>query len=150
MILSDTKERTRFFRFAIVGSIGAVIDFGVFNLLVNLAGMRALHASIISFILAVLNNFLGNRFWTYPDSRSKPVFHQAVQFIVISVIGLIIRTPTFALLEHYLIDFIDQLPYSLPFSATFIGHNVSLAIVILLVMLWNFFANRFWTYADVK
>ncbi len=150
MILTNTKERTRFLKFAAVGSLGAVIDFGVFNLLVSLTGMRAVYASVISFILAVINNFVGNRYWTYPDSRSKPVMRQATQFVVISVIGLIIRTPTFALLEHYLIDFLEKLPYSLPFTPTFIGHNVSLAIVILLIMLWNFFANRFWTYADVK
>jgi putative flippase GtrA len=146
----NTKERSRFFRFAVVGSIGAIIDFGVFNLLTNLVGFRALVSSIISFILAVSSNFLWNRYWTYPDSRSKHVVHQLVQFLVISVIGLIIRTPTFAFLEKILIQEVDRLSLNLPVSSVFIGHNLALAIVIILVMFWNFFANRFWTYADVQ
>ena len=31
--VKNNKEVTRFLRFAVVGTIGAVVDFGVFNLL---------------------------------------------------------------------------------------------------------------------
>jgi len=150
MIITNTKERSRFLRFALVGTIGAVIDFGVFNLLTNLFSVRALLSSIISFVLAVCSNFLWNRYWTYPDSRSKHVVHQLVQFLVISLIGLIIRTPTFAFLEKILIQEVESLSLHVPLTPVFIGHNLALAIVIVLVMFWNFFANRFWTYADVQ
>ena len=37
MILANPKERTRFVRFAIVGVIGAIVDFGIFNLLLAIA-----------------------------------------------------------------------------------------------------------------
>ena len=33
MILTETKERVRFLKFAVVGTIGAVVDFGIANLL---------------------------------------------------------------------------------------------------------------------
>lgn len=150
MILTNTTERSRFFRFALVGAIGAVIDFGVFNLLTNAFHVRALVSSIVSFVLAVCSNFIWNRYWTYPDSRSKHVAHQMVQFLLISFAGLAIRTPLFAFLEKFLIKEIELISTSLPFSPTFLGHNLALAIVILVVMFWNFFANRFWTYADVQ
>ena len=150
MILTNTKERSRFMRFAIVGSIGAVIDFGVFNILTNFFGVVAVISSVISFSLAVCSNFLWNRYWTYPDSRSKSVSKQVIQFLVISVIGLAIRTPLFAWLEKWMILKVGSLHLSLPVSSTFIGHNLSLACVIVLVMFWNFFANRFWTYADIN
>jgi len=48
-------------------------------------------AGTISFIAAITSNFIWNRYWTYPDSRSKPVPHQLAQFVVINVMGLGIR-----------------------------------------------------------
>lgn len=76
MIITDPQERGRFLRFAVVGIIGAVVDFGTFNLLVNLAHIPAVWASIASFTAAVVSNFIWNRFWTYPDSRSKSISRQ--------------------------------------------------------------------------
>lgn len=154
MIFSNQRERVRFFRFAIVGAIGAVIDFGVFNLLtqtINYFGNNAVAASVISFILAVISNFTWNRLWTYPDSRSKPLAHQGLQFVIISVMGLAIRTPLFAWLEVVLNNLISPI-VSIDFILTplTIAHNLSLATVIVVVMLWNFFANRLWTYNDIE
>ena len=101
MILTNKKERRRFFRFLVVGAIGAVVDFGTFNLLTNLTPINAVVASMISFTAAVTSNFLWNRYWTYPDSRTKHVGHQMVQFFLINIIGLSIRTPLFAYLEPH-------------------------------------------------
>jgi putative flippase GtrA len=141
-------------RFALVGVIGAVVDFGVFNLLSQILGLLAVPSSIISFLLAVVSNFLWNRYWTYPDSRSKAIHLQVGQFISVSLIGLLIRTPLFAVLEPILVRdasyLIQEFPRVSFFDPTFIGHNTALAIAVLVVMLWNFFANRFWTYSDVS
>ncbi|MGB9669046.1 MAG: GtrA family protein [Anaerolineales bacterium] len=151
-IISNPKERQRFLKFAVVGIIGAVIDFGVFNLLVHFHTMRAVYASIISFTMAVISNFVWNRYWTYPDSRSKPVRHQLSMFALINVIGLGIRTPLFAFLENRLIWFFKRI--SLPrigfIDNIFLGHNIALAIAILVVMFWNFYVNRYLTYNDVS
>ena len=76
MILSENKERTRFLKFAIVGAVGSALDFGIMNLLTHLFNMRLVFAGSISFICAVVNNFTGNRFWTYPESRSRHLLHQ--------------------------------------------------------------------------
>ncbi len=67
IIIKNSRERGRFMRFAVVGIIGAVVDFGVMNLLVNLFAMPFLYAGIISFICAILSNFTWNRYWTYPN-----------------------------------------------------------------------------------
>jgi len=150
MILTEPKERTRFLRFAVVGAIGAVVDFGTFNLLTLLASIPAVAASVFSFIAAVISNFTWNRFWTYPDSRSKPVSRQLVQFFIINVIGLAIRTPLFAGLESVLIRWFNLLSLPNWLSPVFLGHNFALATAVGVVMLWNFFANRYWTYNDVK
>lgn len=147
-VFTKAQERSRFFRFAIVGTIGAVVDFGIFNLLISLLHTPAIIASGISFVAAVLSNFFWNRFWTYPDSRSKHLLHQLVQFGVVSLLGLMIRLGLFALLEKPLIALAEQFIPNIV-TPTFIGHNLTLAIAILIVMLWNYFANRYWTYNDV-
>ena len=151
MILKDSQERTRFLRFAVVGAIGAVVDFGTFNLLTHVLHLNPVVASVFSFAAAVISNFLWNRFWTYPDSRSKNVGRQIAQFGLVSVIGLGIRTPLFALLKNVLVYELDLLmPKDFIVDSTFLGRNMALAIAILVVMMWNFFANRMWTYNDVQ
>ncbi len=151
MILTNVQERTRFLRFLVVGLIGAVVDFGVFNLLTQLTTILPVIASGISFICAIISNFLWNRYWTYPDSRTKPMGAQLAQFSLVSGIGLVSRIPLFAFLDPNLISAADMtLPPGFFLNSRFVGHNVSLAISVLVVMMWNFFANRFWTYNDVK
>ena len=154
MIITNSKERVRFFKFAFVGVIGFIVDFGTFNLLSHVFGVNPVVSTMISFTLALISNFLWNRYWTYPDSRSKKVSNQVAQFGFINLIGLGIRTPLFAWLSPRVVQLFSRmtLPHSLPsfISYTFIGNNFSLAIVVLIVMLWNFFANRFWTYSDVS
>jgi len=151
VVLNDPIERTRFIRFAVVGTIGAVVDFCVFNLLHGVFGIQEVWASVFSFTTAVLSNFTWNRYWTYPDSRSKPISNQLLTFTVVNIIGLGIRTPLFAGLSGLLKNLFALLPF-LPvavITADFLGNNGALAIAILVVMLWNFFVNRYWTYNDV-
>ena len=150
-VLSDPQERKRFLKFAVVGAIGAVVDFGSFNLFSSIFGIHHVTSSVLSFSAAMISNFTWNRYWTYPDSRSKPVLSQLVTFLVVNVVGLGIRTPVFAGLSSPLESLFDQLPF-LPISILtpeFLGHNTALAIAVLIVMLWNYFVNRYWTYNDV-
>jgi putative flippase GtrA len=146
-LINDSKERRKFYKFAIVGGIGSVIDFGVFNLLSSLVGLSPLLSSVISFTLAVVNNFIWNRLWTFPETRHIPVAKQLTQFSVVSLAGLAIRTPLFAYLEKLLIPVAAAMVPNF-LTPTIVGHNISLAIVILVVMLWNYFINRFWTFKE--
>jgi putative flippase GtrA len=66
------------------------------------------------------------------------------------MIGMIIRLIMFAVLEISLIDLAASAFPNIGLSPTFIGHNVTLALAILVVMMWNFIANRYWTYNDVN
>ena len=149
-ILTNPRERVRFLRFAVVGLIGAVVDFGVANLLVYAFSAPLVLAGTISFVAAILSNFFWNRYWTYPDSRSKPVSRQLVQFSIVNVMGLAIRLPILHFGEPILFRLFSSLPFSLPvFTPDVLAKNVTLAIAVLIVMFWNFFVNRYWTYNDV-
>ena len=148
--VSDPKERTRFIRFAIVGTFGAIIDFVVFNLLLLLANMPAVWANICSFTVAVVSNYILNRYWTYPDSRSKKVGQQLTEYVIVNLIGVIIRTLIFTTVEPPIERVYEWLHLPFTIQPEVVGHNLALATAIGVVLFWNFFVNRYWTYADVE
>jgi putative flippase GtrA len=131
--------------------IGAAVDFGIENLLHRLLGFPYVLAGAISFICAVLSNFYWNRVWTYPDSRSKPIGKQLIQFAIVNVVGLAIRVPILRFLEPVVTRLFQLLPENrLILPADAMGENLTLAIAVLIVLFWNFFVNRYWTYSDVE
>jgi putative flippase GtrA len=151
-IVTNPRERTRFLRFATVGIIGAVVDFGTFNLLTTFVGLTAVVASVFSFIAAIISNFTWNRYWTYPDSRSKQLSRQMIQFSMVSAVGLLIRTPIIAILEPFFTRLFNGFAF-LPIgfiTAELLADNLALAIAVIVVMFWNFFINRYWTYDDIN
>ena len=148
-VLKNPAERTRFLKFALVGAIGAGIDFGVMNLLVTLVQAPFVIAGTISFICAVISNFTWNRFWTYPESRSKPLVGQLGQFTLVNAAGLLIRIPILKYLEPAFDQLLTNLSVMTKYHQ-FLSHNTTLATAIGVVMMWNFFVNRYWTYNDVE
>lgn len=161
------REVERFIKFAIVGLIGFIIDFGTVFFLqstflppVDANGesltLNVAIATTIGFILAVLSNFTWNRIWTYPDSRTASMRKQLTQFAIVSVSGWTARTIWIASAYVFLgnvstsiIQWIasDYSP-SLNDERKF-GTMIAQFFGVIVVMIWNFFANRYWTYNDV-
>ena len=148
-ILTDSKERTRFMRFVVVGIIGAVIDFGTMNLLTQVAGMSLVPAGTISFICAIISNFIWNRYWTYPESRSRSIARQLTMFFAVNIAGLLIRIPILHYVEPPMQKLFENLSWNFSVEAEFLAKNFTLALAVGIVLFWNFFVNRYWTYNDV-
>jgi putative flippase GtrA len=149
MILTENKERIRFLKFAAVGALGAAIDFGVMNLMTHLFNMKLVSAGTISFICAVLSNFTLNRYWTYPDSRSRHILHQLGMFFLVNAAGIGIRIPILHFVEPVMERAFENVAHLSHASAEFLAKNATLAFAIGIVMIWNFFINRYWTYNDI-
>lgn len=149
MIITDTKERNRFFKFALVGTLGAAIDFGVMNLLSHFLNMPLVYAGTISFTCAVISNFSWNRLWTYPESRSRPLLNQLGMFFLVNLAGVAIRIPTLHYVEPPVLHFFEGLFHTSIKTAEFYANNITLAAAVGIVMIWNFFVNRYWTYNDI-
>jgi putative flippase GtrA len=150
MILTQNKEQIRFLKFATVGTVGAMIDFGVMNLMTHLFDMKLVYAGTISFICAVISNFTLNRYWTYPDSRSRQILHQLGMFFIVNAAGIGIRLPILHFGEPLLTDAFHKTAHLYTTTAEFLAKNATLAFAIGLVMIWNFFINRYWTYNDIE
>jgi putative flippase GtrA len=149
MSLLDSKERERFLKFALVGTIGAGIDFGIMNLLTQAFHLALVISGTISFVCAVISNFLWNRYWTYPESRTRRVSHQLFMFFVVNLAGVLIRIPILKYIEPPLLDYIVNLNPNVSVTSEFLAKNLTLSLAIGIVMLWNFFVNRYWTYNDI-
>ncbi|MBN1122531.1 MAG: GtrA family protein [Anaerolineae bacterium] len=161
---TQDKEFERFWKFCVVGTIGAAIDYGTFTAL-NAVGWFdsvVLHlpfdlhitgvgiSGTIALILAVISNFIWNRYWTYPDSRSKPVVGQLIIFFLVNIVGIIIRIPILELLSIPLANLSTKIVPTLAQSrAIWLGESGAWAIAVVIVLFWNFFVNRYWTYNDV-
>ena len=149
ILLKNIKERERFLKFVVVGVIGAVIDFGVMNLLTQTASMPLVTAGTISFVCAIISNFIWNRYWTYPDSRSRPIARQLIMFFAVNIAGVAIRIPILHFAEPPLLNLLNSMQLTNSVSPQFLAKNLTLALAVGIVMLWNFFVNRYWTYNDV-
>jgi putative flippase GtrA len=157
------REFTRFLKFCVVGAIGFAVDAGTLFLLSGLLGLWTLAAQFFSFWAAVTSNFVWNRYWTYPDSRTKPIRAQAAQFALVNVAGIVlIRTPFFAVAEKPLqrlaaglLPRLQAWPAPVPALASRMGPVnagtlLTLVLAVIIVLFWNFAVNRLWTYSDVS
>ena len=74
-------------RFAIVGGVGFVVNILIYAALVHGAGVDYHLASVLAWLVAVLNNFVLNRHWTFDASNGRAHF-QAMRFFVVSLVAL--------------------------------------------------------------
>lgn len=134
------KEFIRFLKFATVGAIGMVVDLSVLTLAREVLKLPLSLAVGLGFGVAVISNFTWNRLWTFPESRIRPLTSQLAQFIAVNLIGLGINEvvvlglhPVFGLIAH------DPTAYL-----------AAKVIAIGIVLFWNYFVNRAWTYRGIE
>jgi len=153
----NPKELLRFGKFAIVGTLGALVDFTILNVMklvfermglgVGWNGPAGPHeiqlaaANAISFSVAVISNFTWNRLWTFPESRERPLGKQLLQFAIVNVVGLGINTFVLLGMDHLVFQ---------QFVSARLSYNLAKAFAIGVVLFWNFGVNRVWTYRGIK
>jgi putative flippase GtrA len=153
---ANSKELTRFLKFSVVGTLGALIDFGGLNLLILAFGFSKILANTCSFTTAVISNFIWNRLWTFPESRDRPIAPQLAQFFLVNVGGLLLNQAIFLSLDAWVLGEAGALATPMAVLALSIGlahyklaYNLSKAIATIIVLFWNFGANRLWTYRGI-
>ena len=116
-------------KFCVVGASGYVVNLVVYVLLLKGAGLHYMPAAIGSFLVAVTNNYVWNRRWTFRGQRGHVVF-QWLRFLVVSTLALGANLVVlYVLVEAGLSDAI-----------------VAQAIAIVLVTPVNFIGNKLWSF----
>lgn len=122
----------QFVKFGLVGVSSTAIDWGIFYVLYLVFGIYYLAAKMISFSVSVVNSFVWNRRWTFRSNDPRRL-HEFLKFLVVSVVGLSANT-----LIMYIA--VDEYHFRKIFG---------LMVATLVVTLWNFTANKFYTFKRV-
>ncbi len=120
----------QFVKFGIVGAGNTAVDFGLYLLLTRLVRLQYLSAHGFSFVGAVTLSYVLNKRWTFRDERRPVLSRQLAQFLLVSIVGAGLSSLTLFGLVQY-----GGLP-----------DVVAKLLAIVLVLFWNFFANKHWTF----
>ncbi len=140
VVSTNQAELSRFGKFAIVGAVGAVVDFSVLNIMILGFGWTEFSANLLSVSCAIISNFTWNRLWTFPESRERPLHTQFGQFALVNVIGLAINQFVFLTANAFVFS---------RFVGSPLNYNLAKATAIIVVLFWNFGVNRLWTYRGI-
>lgn len=81
----------RLFDFAVVGTVGMIIDFGITWILRDMMKLNEYVSNAIGFSAAVVCNFLLNKYWTFHDLRTLSIL-QFSKYLIISLFGLLLNS----------------------------------------------------------
>ena len=87
-------------KFGLVGATGFVINVAVFAFCLRVLDVHYRLAYVIAFCVAVTNNFVWNRLWTFRHRRQANVLREFLMFILINGIGIGISTGFTALAKY--------------------------------------------------
>ena len=118
-------------KFGLVGGMGYLINLAVFALLARGLGVHYAAAAVAAFCVAVTNNFLWNRHWTFEAGHGHPGF-QAARFFTISIAALLINLAVLEALS----------------SGAGVADITAQAVAVAVAMPFNFIGNKLWTFAD--
>jgi putative flippase GtrA len=117
------------FKFGVVGVTGYAINLVVFGLLVGPLAVHHIAAAVGAFCVAVTNNFLLNRHWTFDAGHGHAGF-QAARFFTVSVVALGVNL----IVLVALVDIAGA------------PELASQAIAVATAMPVNFVGNKLWTF----
>ncbi len=118
------------FKFGLVGASGYLINLAAFSVLTDTVGLHHIIAAVGAFCVALANNFLWNRHWTFEPGERHPG-HQAARFLAVSLGALGVNLVVLQLLV----------------TGTGLGELASQAIAVAVAMPFNFLGNKLWTFA---
>ncbi len=116
-------------RFAFVGGVGFLVNLAVYTLAVHAIGLDYRLSSVLAWLVAVLNNFVLNRHWTF-DARGGRAHAQAMRFFLVSLLA-----------EAFSLALLTLLVQSAGFAKV-----PAQALAVAASMPLNFLGNKLWSF----
>lgn len=132
-------------KFGVVGLIGLVIDVVLFNLLrLGVFGddhwaQSAIGAKTISTSVAIIFNWLGNRYWTFRRHRRRNYVREFVEYAIVSIGGMLIALACLWI-SHHVLGYTSLVADNI--SSNVIGLALGTAFRFLLYRYWVFGHHR--------
>lgn len=140
---SGTEGWKQFAKFCLIGASSTVLDVLTARLLMDRFGMHWLAANTVSFAVAVTNGYLWNSLWTFRGMGAVRRHTQYLKFVAVNLVGYGLNTVIMTLMFLLLTGHVSSHPPP-PIWA------VAKGTAIVLVALWNFLANKRWTFAETR
>jgi putative flippase GtrA len=122
----------QFIKFAGVGVVGTAVQYVTLFMLVQFADVYPVAASTAGFVLGAFVNYYLNYIYTFRSSKSH--FEAMPKFFTVAAVGLFLN----GIIMQFFISYF-MLPYI-----------IAQLIATGLVLLWNFAANRMWTFMETN
>lgn len=94
---------------------------------------------VISSGTATCNSFIWNRRWTFRIRGKHQRMSQFARFVTVNIIGMLLNSTITTLIVRPFLPPAPQKPHPLLFMG-------AQATATLIVLFWNFFANKYWTF----
>jgi putative flippase GtrA len=136
---------TQLTRFGMVGAVGLVLDVAIFNALrLTVLSPEELHegpviAKVISTTVAIAANWIGNRYWTFGQSRRTAAVREGLEFLAVSIGGMLIGLGCLWL-SHYVFGFTSLLADNI--ATNVVGLALGTAFRFTLYKWWVFAPHR--------
>lgn len=76
------KETTRIFRFAVIGTLNALITAATVGVLMGVCGVHYLASNIAAYIIAQTHNFVWCKYWIFPTDKKSNTWRQVLLFLI--------------------------------------------------------------------
>lgn len=73
------KESVRIMRFAIVGTLNALITALIVGLLMHIEGEHYMIANVVAYVVAQIHNFIWSKYWIFPldaNRKKNTIWHE--------------------------------------------------------------------------
>lgn len=74
------KESVRIFRFAVIGTLNAIITVAIIWLMMDVLSYDYIPANITAYVIAQTNNFIWSKYWIFPTEKQKNNIWQQMLF----------------------------------------------------------------------
>ena len=152
------EEVQQFLRFLVVGATNFAINMIAYNVLYHSVHLPLVAALTLAFLISGVNGFLWSKYWTFKNQGSPraAATMQYVKFMIVAVIGYVLNTSiTVSLIAAYFTtrtgdahfwQLLADAFHGNKAPAPFLVANGALVCASAVVVIWNFLANRYWTF----
>jgi putative flippase GtrA len=130
----------QFLKFCVVGATSFTIDVGISYILTFHFHMWWVLAKTVSFTLAVTNGFFWNQRWTFDAVGKRKHHEQYAMFFGVNIVGYILNL---AIMKAVFFASTGQWRGQHPTKPVWFAATLTATVI---VVFWNFFANKHWTF----
>ena len=76
------KETTRIIRFAVIGTLNALITAATIGIMMGVLGIHYLASNVTAYVLAQTHNFIWCKYWIFPTDKKSNTWRQVLLFLI--------------------------------------------------------------------